>query len=66
VARGSALLATPTYRRLATLLLVLDDRAAFALTTKQPLLQVSNAPAGVLQVAPQGLLTLLGRFTLAL
>ncbi len=66
VSRGTALLAAPAHRDSTARLLAVDDPLPLAFTTKQPLLQVSNATAGVLKIAPQGLLTLLGSFTLAL
>jgi hypothetical protein len=47
-------------------LLAIDYPPPLAFATKQPLLQISNATARVLQIVPQGLLTLLGTFTLAL
>ena len=66
MSRGTALLAAPAYRRGTARLLSLDDPTTLAFTTEQPLLQISNASAGVLQIAPQGLLTLLGTVALAL
>jgi hypothetical protein len=66
VSRGTALLAAPAHRVSTARLLALDDPLPLAFTTKQPLLQISNATAGVPKIAPQGLLTLLGSFTLAL
>jgi hypothetical protein len=60
------LLSAPAHRRSTRPLLAIDRPPPLAFATKQPLLQISNATAGVLQIALQGLLTLFGTFNLAL
>jgi len=46
--------------------LAINHPPPLALTSKQPLLEISNATARVLQIALQGLRTLFGTFYLAL
>ena len=51
VSRGAALLSAPAHRRSTVPVLSIDDPMPLALTTEQPLLQISNAPARILQIA---------------